>query len=210
MKAKVSILALCMCMMLSSCSFLEGLFKKKQAPAPAAPVATTVVIRNHMDKVKSEALKIKNAEIEQVTDANGYDAIKVTFNSGILFATGQSNLSETSQESLRGLAEVLMNNSICDVAILGFTDNMPFRGLTEEQSIEKNKELSTDRASAVAAYLQQLGVSIDQIKNIQGMGADDPVASNDTEEGRRQNRRVEIYLYASEAMINAAEAGTLE
>ena len=209
MKAKVSILALCACMMLSSCSFLEGLFKKKEAPAPPAPAAT-VVIRNHMDKVKSEALKIKNAEIEQVTDANGYDAVKVTFNSGILFATGQSDLSASSQESLRDLADVLKNNTICDVAILGFTDNMPFRGLTEEQSIEKNKELSTDRASAVAAYLQQLGVSIDQIKNIQGMGSDDPVASNDTEEGRRQNRRVEIYLYASEAMINAAEAGTLQ
>ena len=208
MKVKVSIMALCACTMLSSCSFLEGLFGKKAVPAPPAPT-TTVVIKNHMDKVKSEALKIKNANIQQVVDENGYDAIKVIFDSGILFATAQSTLSENSQESLRDLADVLKNNSICDVAILGYTDNMPFRGLTPEQSLEKNKELSTDRASAVAAYLQSLGVSIDQIKNIQGLGAENPVASNDTEEGRRQNRRVEIFLYASQAMIDAANAGTL-
>ena len=209
MKGKGFVLAFSMCLLLSSCAFFEGLFKKKEAPAPPR-VETETAIRNHMDKVKSEAMKIKNADIQQLKDAKGLDAIKVTFNSGILFATGESSLTESSKESLNDLAEVLNNNSICDVAILGYTDNVAFRGFTAEQSIQKNKDLSLERASAVASYLQIKGVSINQIKAIEGMGAENPVASNDTEAGRRQNRRVEIFLYASQAMIDAAAAGTLE
>jgi len=210
MKVKTLVLALGMCITLSSCGFFQGLFKKKAAPAPAPVVETKTAIRNHMDKVKSEALRIKNADIQQVIDENGLDAIKVTFNSGILFATGDADVAASSKEPLNDLAEVLNNNQICDVAIHGYTDNVAFRGFTAEQSVQKNKDLSLERAVAVAQYLQSLGVSIDQIKDIKGFGADNPVASNDTEAGRRQNRRVEIFLYASQAMINAAESGTLE
>ena len=211
MKTKSLLLALGLCTLLSSCSFFQGLFGKKAAPvAPPPVVETKTAIRNHMDKVKSEALKIKNAEIQQVTDENGLDAIKVTFNSGILFATGDAEVAASSKESLNDLAEVLNNNQICDVAVYGYTDNVAFRGFTAEQSVQKNKDLSLERAVAVAQYLQTMGVNIDQIKDIKGYGSENPVASNDTEAGRAQNRRVEIFLYASQAMIDAAEAGTLQ
>ena len=194
-----------MCVSLSSCSFFEGLFNKK-----TTPVDTNTAIHNHMDKVKSEAMKIKNAEIQQITDAKGLDAIKVTFDSGILFDSGESELAASSKASLSELAEVLMNNRICDVAIQGHTDDVGFRGMTAEQSVRKNMDLSMDRASAVAQYLQSKGVSMEQIIAVEGLGPSSPVASNSTEAGRRQNRRVEIFLYASQAMINAAEAGKLK
>ena len=204
MKAKSVVFVVFMCVSLSSCSFFEGLFNKK------SPVDTNTAIHNHMDKVKSEAMKIKNAEIQQITDAKGLDAIKVTFDSGILFDSGESELAASSKASLSDLAEVLMNNRICDVAIQGHTDDVGFRGMTAEQSVQKNMDLSMDRASAVAQYLQSKGVSMEQIIAIEGLGPSSPIASNSTEAGRRQNRRVEIFLYASQAMINAAEAGKLK
>ena len=173
------------------------------------PEETQAVIRNHMDKVMSEASKIKGAEITQVKDANGLDAIKVTFDSGILFNTGKSELAASSKQSLNELATVMKGNRDLDVSIIGYTDNMAFRGSSAEESVERNKTLSYERAASVAFYLQENGVDPDQFKEILGKGQEDPVASNDTEEGRRQNRRVEIYLYASQNMINAAAAGKL-
>ena len=176
----------------------------------AVGAGTGALIGKHMDKVKAEAEQVKNAEVQEVTDANGLDAVKVTFNSGILFATGKSTLTAASKESLQELAAVLKKNQKCDVAIQGHTDNVGFKGKSAAESVELNRALSLDRAASVSTYLQSLGVSANQIKEVQGFGQDSPVASNDTEAGRTQNRRVEVYLYASQEMINAAEAGTLE
>ena len=84
------------------------------------------------------------------------------------------------------------------IDIIGFTDN------TGSDKI--NNPLSLNRAQSVANYLTQNGVPYAQLKNVQGFGSSNPVASNETAEGRQQNRRVEVYLYASEQMIKAAEA----
>jgi len=54
------------------------------------------------------------------------------------------------------------------------------------------------------------GASTSQIKSVEGLGQADPIANNDTAEGRQQNRRVEVYMYASQQMIQQAEAGTLK
>ena len=67
-----------------------------------------------------------------------------------------------------------------------------------------------NRANAVANYLLASGVSPVQIKSVVGKGSKEPVADNGTAAGRAENRRVEIYLYASESMINAASNGALE
>jgi outer membrane protein OmpA-like peptidoglycan-associated protein len=176
----------------------------------AVGAGTGALIGKHMDKVKAEAEQVKNAEVQEITDANGLDAVKMTFNSGILFATGKADLSPASKQSLSELAALLKKNSTCDVAIQGHTDNVGFRGKSAAESVELNKALSLDRAASVSSYLQSLGVSASQIKEVQGLGQESPVASNDTEAGRTQNRRVEVYLYASQEMINAAEAGTLQ
>ena len=159
-----------------------------------------------MDKAKKEAEAIQNAQVEEVKDANGLDAVKVTFDSGILFSSGKSTLTATSKTSLQELANVLKNNGDCDVAIQGYTDNQGWKHSTAEQSAQKNKALSLDRAAAVSSYLQSLSVPTSQIKSVDGFGEQNPVASNATAAGQAQNRRVEIYMYASQKMINEANA----
>ena len=64
--------------------------------------------------------------------------------------------------------------------------------------------------ASVSNYLKSCGVSASQIKTVEGQGSSNPVADNSTAEGRQQNRRVEVYMYASQAMIQAAENGTLQ
>jgi len=172
----------------------------------AVGAGTGAIIGKKMDKTRKEAEAVKNAQVETVKDANGLDAVKVTFNSGILFDTGKSTLSPTAKNSLAELATVMKNNADCDIAIQGYTDNQGWKKSTAEQSAQKNQALSLDRASSVSSYLQSLSVPATRIKSVQGFGEANPVADNNTEAGRTQNRRVEVYLYASEAMIKSAQA----
>ena len=84
-----------------------------------------------------------------------------------------------------------------DITIYGHTDNVG----TEQA----NEKVSAKRAEAVASYLKKCGMSKDRLIT-RGMSFTMPVASNDTEEGRAQNRRVEIYITANEEMIKEAAA----
>lgn len=160
------------------------------------------LIGKKMDKVAAEAAQIENAKVEEVTDANGLAAVKVTFDSGILFATNKADLNAASKTSLAKFSEVLKTNSDCHVDIYGHTDSTGNDGI--------NIPLSNNRAQSVSNYLQSCGVSAAQIQNVTGKGSSEPVADNTTKEGKQQNRRVEVYLYASQAMIDAANNGTLQ
>ena len=155
------------------------------------------IIGHKMDKAKKEAEAVQNAQVESVKDANGLDAVKVTFDSGILFATNKADLNAASKSSLQQFANVLKQNADCDVAIIGHTDN------TGSDAI--NNPLSEKRALSVSNYLRSLGVSATQIKSVEGQGSVNPVADNSTAEGRKQNRRVEVYMYASQKMIQDAQ-----
>ena len=163
------------------------------------------IIGKKMDKAKAEAEKVQNAQVETVTDNNGLEAVKVTFDSGILFATGKADLSATAKNSLAQFATVLKNNSDCDIAIQGYTDNTGWKGSSASESAAKNQALSLDRASAVSNYLKGLAVSNSQIKSVEGLGEANPVADNSTPAGKAQNRRVEVYMYASQKMIQEAQ-----
>lgn len=221
-KLKVFTLFLCMGIILSGCSNLAkgtgigaaggavlGALVGKLAgnTAVGAAIGTAVgagtgaLIGKHMDKVKAEAEAVKNAQVQTVTDANGLQAVKVTFDSGILFDTNKADLKPAAKTSLTNFAEVLKNNTDCDVAIYGHTDN------TGNDAI--NVPLSKNRAVSVQNFLSNLGVSAAQFKSVDGQGSTNPVADNTTAAGRQQNRRVEVYMYASANMINAANNGTL-
>ena len=156
----------------------------------AVGAGTGAIIGNRMDKVKKQAQKeLQDAQVETVKDTNGLDAVKVTFNSGILFATNKADLNNNSKMELNNLANIMRQNSDVSIDIKGYTDS------TGSDKI--NNPLSLNRAQSVANYLTQNGVPYAQLKNVQGLGSSNPVASNDTEAGRQQNRRVEIYYYGT-------------
>lgn len=160
------------------------------------------IIGRHMDKVAELAkAQVENAKVEQVTDKNGLSAVKVTFDSGILFATNKSDLNATSKNELAKFSNVLKQNTDCYVDIYGHTDSTGNDGI--------NIPLSNSRAQSVATYLIQCGISDAQMKKVEGYGSSQPVADNSTASGRQLNRRVEIYLYASQAMVDSANAGKL-
>lgn len=160
------------------------------------------IIGRHMDKVAVQAkAQVENAKVEQVTDKNGLSAVKVTFDSGILFATNKSDLNATSKNELAKFSNVLKQNTDCYVDIYGHTDSTGNDGI--------NIPLSNSRAQSVATYLRLCGISDAQMKKVEGYGSSQPVADNSTASGRQLNRRVEIYLYASQAMVDSANAGKL-
>ena len=158
---------------------------------------TGVIIGKKMDKKAEELAALENAKVETVTDANGLTAIKVTFDSGILFATGKSDLNNTSKSQLLNFVNQMRDLPDVDYAIYGHTDNTG--------TAEINQKLSVDRAMSVANYLNTCGIDFSRM-TVDGFSYTQPVASNDTAAGRAQNRRVEVYIYASEEMIKAAEA----
>ena len=97
---------------------------------------------------------------------------------------------------------MLKNNTGCQVDVYGHTDS------TGGDNI--NPPLSNQRAQSVVDYLVSCGVSRSQFANVVGKSSSEPVADNSTAAGRQANRRVELYLYASKAMIEAANNGTLQ
>ena len=162
----------------------------------AVGAGTGVIIGKKMDKQKAELEKIEGAKVETVTDANNLQAIKVTFDSGILFTTGKSDLNTSSKAALIKFANTLKETPETDITIYGHTDN--------KGSHDLNLVLSNDRAASVAKYLNDNGVANDRMKT-EGKAFDEPVADNATEAGRAQNRRVEIYITANKQMIEQAQ-----
>jgi outer membrane protein OmpA-like peptidoglycan-associated protein len=134
-----------------------------------------------------------------VTEVDDGRAILVNLPNGVTFATDSSAISPSFRATLDQIAQSLQTypNSLIDV--YGHTDSTG--------SDTYNQGLSERRAKAVADYLSMRGVSAARIR-WQGFGETQPIASNDTEAGRAQNRRVEIKIVpVTQADVNAARAG---
>jgi outer membrane protein OmpA-like peptidoglycan-associated protein len=176
------------------------------AAGTVAGATAGTLIGRKMDKAKAAAAAVANAEAESIKDGKGLDAVKVTFDNGILFAVGKATLTPKAQSSLKQFADNVLNvYTDCDVAICGFASS--------DGSDATNLTLSQGRASAVKNYLTgTCGVSNAQIKSTDGYGEDPQYLIFDAngKEDRNASRRVEVYLYASDAMIAAANAGTLK
>ena len=167
------------------------------AVGTAVGATTGVIIGKKMDKARAQAAAIEGARVDSIRDANNLKALKVTFDSGILFKTGKSTLNLAAQDALTKFAKILNDNPTMDIAIMGHTDNVG--------SLETNQKLSQDRAQAVANFLKSKNVSTTQFKEVVGKNFAEPVADNATVAGKAANRRVEVYMYASEKMIKDAE-----
>ena len=157
---------------------------------------TGALIGNAMDKRAEEMRQdIENAKIERIGEG-----IKITFDSGILFQTNSSELQPTVMSSIESLAKILNKYQDTNILIEGDTDNT---GTTEY-----NQTLSERRAKSVADYAKGLGVTGSRISTV-GLGESNPIASNDTDYGRQQNRRVEVAIFANDKLRKAAESGSL-
>ena len=185
----------------ASGAIIGGIAGKGKGAAIGAAVGTAVgagagvLIGRKMDKKAAEAEKIKDAQVEQVTDNNGLAAVKVTFPLRYSFCIQLfCTRSAASKQSLAEFANILKEDPTVDVAIIGHTDKVG--------SYEANQKVSANRAYAVENYLQACGVK-PQFKKVEGVG----YSQYNESETPEQNRRVEIFMYASEQMIKNAEAG---
>ena len=177
--------------------------KDGKAAAIGAAVGSAVgatagaIIGKKMDQKAAELAALEAATVETVEDANGLEAIKVTFDSGILFALNKADLNAASKANLAKFASQMADMPETDITIYGHTDN------TGSDAV--NERLSKQRAQSVLDYLKSCGISEGRMTS-EGMSYHMPVASNETAEGRAQNRRVEVYISANENMIKQAEA----
>jgi len=123
-------------------------------------------------------------------------AIRYTVNSDLLFPSGGYQMSERGKQIISGFAAKLAPTQQNKILVSGYTDNAPIGPALQRQGITSNEILSQKRAEDVMQYLLSQGVKPDLI-SAQGFGDSNPVASNDTAQGRVQNRRVELSLAGS-------------
>jgi outer membrane protein OmpA-like peptidoglycan-associated protein len=157
------------------------------------------IIGRELDKQAEELdRELENARVETVRDEEGNTAgIRITFDNNILFDFDSAALRTDAQRDLQDLARSLQNYPNVDALVVGHTDS------TGPE--DYNQRLSERRAESVAVYLSQRGVTTGRMR-ISGMGERQPIASNATAEGRQQNRRVEVALYANETYRRQVEA----
>jgi outer membrane protein OmpA-like peptidoglycan-associated protein len=143
------------------------------------------IIGNRMDK-KAEELdeELENADVERVGEG-----IKVTFDSGLLFDFDSSDLRPTARQNLTEFSGRMREFEETNILVVGHTDS--------KGSESYNEQLSEDRAEAAATHMIERGINPSRITTI-GKGETEPVATNETEAGRQQNRRVEVAIFASE------------
>ena len=163
-----------------------------------AAVGGTVgaVIGNKMDK---QAKKMEEDLGNTATVERVGEGIKLTFNSQLLFDFGKADLKASNKADLQKFADILQEYPDTELLIIGHTDNVGSNAF--------NKTLSKKRAAAVSDYLASAGVNNNRLK-AEGKGENEPAISNDTEENRSQNRRVEIAVYAGDKMKTGAKLET--
>ena len=137
----------------------------------------------YMDAQQEKLARIPGTEVERVDE----DTLLVHFENDVLFDVDSSRIDSDGRQTLEDLSGVLEDYDKTAVVVQGHTDSTG--------SEEHNLELSERRAESVRRYLASLGVDPGRLATM-GFGEDSPVASNDTESGRRQNRRVDILLRA--------------
>jgi outer membrane protein OmpA-like peptidoglycan-associated protein len=157
--------------------------------------AAGAYIGHYMDEQAAEMDRdLEGARVERVGEG-----IKITFDSGILFDVNKADLRPAARANLEELAKILQKYPDTNVLVEGHTDSTG----TEEH----NLVLSNSRAESVRHYLVTLGTATSRFSTV-GYGESQPIASNDTAEGRQANRRVEIAVMANDKLKAAAERKT--
>lgn len=158
---------------------------------------TGALIGNKMDKQAREIDQaLPGAEVERVGEG-----IRLVLNeNAVRFDTNKSSLTAAAKSNLDKLVPVFNEYKDTDIEIFGYTDSTG--------KPEYNLTLSGQRAASVKSYLVSKGLSSSRFKTT-GVGIANPIATNDTPDGRSKNRRVEFAILANDKMIQDAkkEAG---
>jgi chemotaxis protein MotB len=128
----------------------------------------------------------------EITITQLKDKLTLSMVEAILFDSGSSKVKKNGEKVLDRVAEILKKVTDKQIRIEGYTDNVPIRGALAEK-FPTNWELSTARATNVVRYLQRDGID-PQLLGACGYSEYRPIASNDTEEGKAKNRRIEVVL----------------
>lgn len=153
------------------------------------------IIGQRMDKQAEELEQdLEGAEVERVGEG-----IMVTFDNALLFDFDSAALRANAETNLADLAESLQDYEKTEVLVVGHTDAIG--------PDDYNQRLSERRAESAANHLMEQGLRPSRITTM-GKGEREPVATNDTEAGRQQNRRVEVAIYASEEYREAVQERT--
>ncbi len=154
--------------------------------------AAGAYIGNYMDKQAEEIQRdLEGARVERIGEG-----IKITFDSGLLFDVDKAALKPVSEENLASLAVILNKYDDTEILLEGHTD--------ATGSEEHNLNLSRSRSQSVANYLAGHQVMETRF-TIMGYGEAQPIAGNESAEGRALNRRVEVAIYANDKLKKAAE-----
>jgi outer membrane protein OmpA-like peptidoglycan-associated protein len=153
--------------------------------------AAGAIIGNYMDRQAEEMERdLEGAKIERIGEG-----IKITFQSGLLFDVDKADLRPEARQNLEKLAGILNKYEDTNILIEGHTDSTG----PEDYNID----LSRRRAQSVSHHLATLNVATSRFSVI-GYGEMQPVATNDTPDGRQLNRRVELAIMANEKLKKAA------
>jgi chemotaxis protein MotB len=151
-----------------------------------------------MKKTYNSLVGEMNEEIKkgEITIAQHKDKLTVNMVEQTLFDSGSAEIKKNGKKMLDHVAEILIKVTDNQIRVEGHTDNVPI-GPRIAGKFRTNWELSTARATTVARYLQDKGID-PKLLSAAGYSEYRPVASNNTEEGRATNRRIEIALIPKE------------
>src|SRR6266480_857386 len=113
-------------------------------------------------------------------------AIKVAVNSDLLFPSGGWQMPPAAAQTISRMAPILAPFQQTTIIVTGYTDNVPVGPELRQQGVDSNQQLSLKRAQTVANFLVSQGVNPNLVSE-RGLGEADPVAPNDTPQGRTQN-----------------------
>lgn len=165
----------------------------------AGAVASVVLLYGCVTETKYNALEQEYQQLQAALSADQAQIVllegklKVTMVDQVLFSEGGFRLNSQSKGVLSKLVPTLSGLQQTKIIVDGYTDNVPIGPGLKREGISSNLELSSRRADVVVDYLVNQGVNQNLI-SAQGFGESNPVAPNDTPEGRVQNRRIEVTL----------------
>jgi chemotaxis protein MotB len=165
----------------------------------AAAVGSLVLLSGCVTETKYNALEQEYQQLQASFTADQAQIVllegklKVTMVDQVLFPEGGFRLSSQAKAVVGKLVPTLSGLQQTKIVVDGYTDNVPIGPGLKREGISSNLELSSRRADVVVEYLVNQGVNQNLI-SAQGFGESNPVASNDTSEGRAQNRRIEVTL----------------